>query len=35
LKAGVNYFPDQPDSLITDFSMPTVGVEIPVEQVVR
>jgi ribose transport system substrate-binding protein len=35
LKAGVNYFPEQPDSLITDFSMPTVGVEIPVEQVVR
>ena len=35
LKAGVNYFPEQPDSLITDFSMPSCGVEIPVAQVVH
>jgi ribose transport system substrate-binding protein len=35
MKAGVNYFPAQPDSLITDFSVPSCDVEIPVEQVVR
>jgi ribose transport system substrate-binding protein len=35
MKAGVNYFPAQPDSLITDFSIPSCDVQIPVEQVVR
>jgi ribose transport system substrate-binding protein len=35
MKAGANYFPQQPDSLITDFSVPSCDVEIPVEQVVR
>jgi hypothetical protein len=31
----VNYFPEQPDSLITDFSMPSCDVQIPVKEVVR
>jgi ribose transport system substrate-binding protein len=35
MQAGVNYFPEQPDSLITDFSVPSADVQIPVEQVVR
>jgi ribose transport system substrate-binding protein len=35
MQAGTNYFPKQPDSLITDFSVPSCDVEIPVEQVVR
>ena len=35
MKTGANYFPEQPDSLITDFSVPSCDVEIPVEQVVR
>ena len=35
MQAGTNYFPQQPDSLITDFSVPSCDVEIPVEQVVR
>jgi ribose transport system substrate-binding protein len=35
MKVGVNYFPEQPDSLITDFSMPSCDVQIPVKEVVR
>ena len=35
MKVGMNYFPEQPDSLITDFSMPSCDVQIPVKEVAR
>lgn len=35
MKAGVNYFPEQPDSFITNISIPQCGVKIAVEDVVK
>ncbi|MFK7603568.1 substrate-binding domain-containing protein [Deinococcus sp. SM5_A1] len=35
IKAGVNYFPELPDSFITDVSIPACGVQIAASQIVK
>lgn len=35
MKAGVNFFPDQPNSFVTNISIPQCAIEIPVHDVVK
>lgn len=35
MKAGVNYFPDEPSSFVTNISIPQCGIHIPVKDVVK